>query len=106
MITCDDNITSVSHFSSLWGAVVNIFIMVEMRHAHINRETCQLYSQQRRDNTIQANSEMIAISGVWVDKTKYSHILRKLIEKKKEWGKNAKKEKETLITHSTVGRTW
>lgn len=29
--------SAVPHAESLWGAVANIFIMAEMRYAHINR---------------------------------------------------------------------
>lgn len=48
----DDNTTRVSRYGSLWGAVSNIFILAEMRYAHINGEICQRYGLQRTDNAI------------------------------------------------------
>lgn len=67
----DDNITLVSHYGSLWGAVANIFITAEKRYAHVNGEICQRYGLQRKDNAIQADSYMIAIAHAQTDKTNH-----------------------------------
>lgn len=43
----------VSHTAVAYGgAVADIFIMAEMRYAHINREIYQRYGLQRTDNAI------------------------------------------------------
>lgn len=84
----DDNIPHVLHYTGLWGAVANIFIMAEKQYVHLNRDICQRNVLQRADNAIQPDSYWIAIPGTQTDKTTHSPPPMQIDLKMQDGGKN------------------
>lgn len=99
----DDNIPHVLHYTGLWGAVANIFIVAEKQYVHLNRDICQRYVLQRADNAIQPDSYWIAIPGTQTDTTTHSPPPMQIDLKMQDGGKNENrggKKKKKCLTYS------
>lgn len=102
----DDNIPHVLHYTGLWGAVANIFIMAEKQYVHLNRDICQRNVLQRTDDAIQPDSYWIAIPGTQTDTTTHSPPPMQIDLKMQDGGKNENRgeKRKKNVLHTVKGR--